>query len=91
VRSNKHYKVNPVEDDGAYNGKSKKVGVMLDVIDVKQNHSKGGKGDLYVCVDGCAKLTLLSLAPGERVGKPEGQKAFASKSHLLSSFEHGSI
>jgi hypothetical protein len=31
----------------------------------------------------------LSLAPGEGVGKPEGQTAFASKSHLLSGFEHG--
>jgi hypothetical protein len=85
VRSNKRFEVNEIEDYSDCNGLSKKVRVILDVIDVKQNHSKGGKSDLYVyCVDGCAKPTPLSLAPGEGVRKPEGQKAFASKGHLLS-------
>jgi hypothetical protein len=36
------------------------VMVILDVIDMKQNHSKGRMGDLYVCVDGCARGPPIS-------------------------------
>jgi hypothetical protein len=48
--------------------------MILDVIDVKQNHSKGGKSDLYVCcVDGCAKPTPISC-PVRELESPRDKK-----------------